>query len=213
MSDREQQYERALRWYPRSWRDRHGRALMADLMDQDDARGRVAPSSAERRSLALHGIEKRLSEGRAAGIAAVVIGGTLISAAAAAPLEVFALLPGIAITRLVGGVLLGAGLATLLLVHHSHRWAIRPVVALMATAGVVFLGACLFSLLGPVPSSAGVAVSGLGQFVPLGWQYAAYSTFGPALAATAATTVLCTLGGLVAFTSARHRAGNDALAG
>lgn len=211
MNDREQQYERAMLWYPRTWRDRHGRALMADLMDQDDARGRVAPSNAERWALALHGIGKRLSDGRAAGIAAAAVGAALISAAAVGPLEVFALLPGVAITRFAGGVLLGAGLATLLLVRQSRRRSISPVVALLAAAGIVFIGACLFSLLGPPP--AGVAVSGPAQFVPLGWQYAAYSTFGPALAAAAATTVLCTIGGLVAFTSVRHHARNDALAG
>lgn len=56
-SSRKRQYERALRWYPMDWRREHGPALVADLMDQDDARGRQRLAVGDRFSLAIHGLK------------------------------------------------------------------------------------------------------------------------------------------------------------
>lgn len=58
-SSSERQYERLLRWYPRWWRDTHGRVVLATLLDVDDARGRTGPTPKEAWGLRLDGLRNR----------------------------------------------------------------------------------------------------------------------------------------------------------
>ena len=55
-----QQYRRLLRWYPRSWRARHGEALLGIMLDEAEALGRSRPTVAQRWSAFLHGMGTRL---------------------------------------------------------------------------------------------------------------------------------------------------------
>ena len=59
-NDRAARYRSLLRWYPASWRARHGDAVIATLMDADDAEGRSTPSPAERRALIAGGLHERV---------------------------------------------------------------------------------------------------------------------------------------------------------
>ena len=88
----EQRYRRLLRWYPRSWRARHGEALLGIMLDEAEALGRSLPSVGQRWSVFVHGMGTRLSARsalwcaaagillRMAGFALIII---LISAGAA----------------------------------------------------------------------------------------------------------------------------------
>lgn len=67
MNKRDEQYRRALRWYPPQWRREHGPALVGDLMEQDDARGRVTPSPSDRLAIASQGIQARFLAPAVAG--------------------------------------------------------------------------------------------------------------------------------------------------
>ncbi len=76
----ERRYRRLLRWYPRRWRQDHGEVLLGLLLDDAEARGRVAPSAGERLRAARDGIGSRLT-GRVAvassllGLAAATLAG------------------------------------------------------------------------------------------------------------------------------------------
>jgi len=54
-----ERYHRLLRWYPQSWRDRNGDAVIGMLMEQASDEGRPGPTLAERRSLVLNGLGER----------------------------------------------------------------------------------------------------------------------------------------------------------
>lgn len=56
---RDSQYRKLVRWYPRAWRDRNEEAIVAVLMDEDDAEGRVAPTRSSRLSLMAAGLHER----------------------------------------------------------------------------------------------------------------------------------------------------------
>ena len=76
-----QQYRRLLRWYPRSWRARHGEALLGIMLDEAEAVGRSRPTVGQRWSAFLHGTGTRLGM-RAAPWCAVT--GLLLSLASLA---------------------------------------------------------------------------------------------------------------------------------
>jgi hypothetical protein len=59
MSELENQYRRALRWYSGAWRRHNGEALLSTLIDAAEADGRTRALSAERRNLALNGLRER----------------------------------------------------------------------------------------------------------------------------------------------------------
>lgn len=61
MSDLEARYRRLLRWYPRIWRAAHGDVLIGTAMDAAEAEGRSRPTTAEARSMALHGFGERFT--------------------------------------------------------------------------------------------------------------------------------------------------------
>jgi len=52
-------FERALRWYPAHWRERHGAEVLGVLLDQADAEGRPIPTRSQRLDLAWHGTLER----------------------------------------------------------------------------------------------------------------------------------------------------------
>ncbi|ROS59304.1 hypothetical protein EDF38_2150 [Frigoribacterium sp. PhB160] len=56
----EQRYRRLLGWYPRSWRERHGDAMVGTLLDVADAQGRHEPTWSESVDLARGGLAARL---------------------------------------------------------------------------------------------------------------------------------------------------------
>jgi hypothetical protein len=55
----EKRFERALRWYPRSWREQNQDAVLATLLDVAEAEGRDAPRHSEIVNLALNGLSAR----------------------------------------------------------------------------------------------------------------------------------------------------------
>lgn len=65
-SPSERKYERLLRWYPRWWRDLHGRFVLTTLLEVDDARGKAGPTPTEAWSLRVDGLRNRW-RGPAAG--------------------------------------------------------------------------------------------------------------------------------------------------
>ena len=78
--NREAEFSRLLRWYPRQWRAEHGPVLVGTMMDAATAEGRDRPTAAERRSAAMHGLGARFNERFA-----------LVSAASATALAVIGL--------------------------------------------------------------------------------------------------------------------------
>ncbi len=58
-------FSRLLRWYPRTWRDEHGQALMGMLLDDADHAGRQRPTAADTRAAIVHGLATRLGYGAA----------------------------------------------------------------------------------------------------------------------------------------------------
>jgi hypothetical protein len=57
----ESRYRRALRWYPKRWRDQNGSAMLATLLDVASAQSRTRPSASELFSLAANGLRARAS--------------------------------------------------------------------------------------------------------------------------------------------------------
>ena len=57
-------FERALDWYPRGWRARHGAEALGVLLDQAEAQGRSLPTRGERLDLAWHGLLEQLRSAR-----------------------------------------------------------------------------------------------------------------------------------------------------
>ena len=71
----EQHYRRLIRWYPKSWRARHGEALLGVMLDEAEAVGRSRPSTGQRWSAFVHGMGTRLGA-RAAlwcGVAGILL--------------------------------------------------------------------------------------------------------------------------------------------
>lgn len=56
----EDPFRTALRWYPASWREQHGKEILGTLLDGAEASGRTAPTKAERLNLAAHGMRERM---------------------------------------------------------------------------------------------------------------------------------------------------------
>jgi hypothetical protein len=90
----ESHYRRALRWYPKSWRDQNGAAMLSTLLDVASAQSRTRPSAGELFSLATNGLRARASllelllpapvRDRAAAVSlgagvAIAVAGTLLS--------------------------------------------------------------------------------------------------------------------------------------
>lgn len=70
-SKRERAFLRLLRWYPRTWRNEHGPALIGMLQDDADHHGRQGPTARDTRAAIIHGLATRLNH-RAALIWATV---------------------------------------------------------------------------------------------------------------------------------------------
>ncbi|HEY0249796.1 MAG TPA: hypothetical protein VGC45_16210 [Gryllotalpicola sp.] len=62
-SELERRFRRALRWYPRDWRERHGEAMLGVLLDAAEAEGMPRPSLGQRIDLARHGLAQHLLGG------------------------------------------------------------------------------------------------------------------------------------------------------
>ena len=71
MSPLEGRLRALLRWYPRSWRQRHGDVMLATLLDDAEARGRETPTRADAWSIRAHGLAERATPRAAAAVAAV----------------------------------------------------------------------------------------------------------------------------------------------
>lgn len=56
---RDSQYRKCVRWYPAAWRERNEEAIIALLMDEDDAEGRNAPTRSSRLALVAAGLYER----------------------------------------------------------------------------------------------------------------------------------------------------------
>ena len=54
-----ERYRRLLKWYPQSWRERNGDAIIGLLVEQAEDKKRPGPTAAERRSLMLNGLGER----------------------------------------------------------------------------------------------------------------------------------------------------------
>jgi hypothetical protein len=55
----EQQYRRALRWYPKNWRRRNEDAVVGTLLDAAEEAGRLVPARGELADLRIHGLLSR----------------------------------------------------------------------------------------------------------------------------------------------------------
>ncbi|HEX3679751.1 MAG TPA: hypothetical protein VHU90_08525 [Galbitalea sp.] len=101
MSDLDQRYRRAIRWYPRSWRAANEDALVGALLDRAEDEGRTVPAAGELSNLWRSAIQTRLG-----------IFGRLIPSAARANAAIITL--GIGISISTAGVYFGGiGWATL----------------------------------------------------------------------------------------------------
>ena len=69
-TNRDDQFVRLLRWYPKSWRDAHGAVFVDTLREQSEHDGRAAPSRAEILAAVVTGLGTRL-DARVAGTLAL----------------------------------------------------------------------------------------------------------------------------------------------
>lgn len=80
MPDLERQVRRAIRWYPKHWRDQHEDALVAVLLDQAEAEGRSLLTTRVRADLVVHGFRLSFTPARIATgtIVALVVAAVLV---------------------------------------------------------------------------------------------------------------------------------------
>jgi hypothetical protein len=96
-TERDDRYERLLRWYPRAWREARGAVFVDTLREQSEHEGRDRPSRGESAAALINGLGTRLdarlaSRSALAGIALLVVVQTLAGAlsealAAGGPVE------------------------------------------------------------------------------------------------------------------------------
>lgn len=72
MSPDRASYARLLRWYPKGWRERNGEVLLGAMLEDAERRGRMRPTTDERRSAVVFGLGTRL-DARLALICAVAV--------------------------------------------------------------------------------------------------------------------------------------------
>jgi hypothetical protein len=171
---RDSQYRKLVRWYPRAWRERNEDAIVAVLMDEDDAEGRIAPTRSSRFALMATGLyerfiaRERLSRlGLGALILSVVFSLWYLGVVAWAPQVSY---PGTVgpfsnPSVIVGGMLL---IALVLALYSRGRTA--RFVSLLSVAAIILIGAMssLHSWLGPsIPAVVIFAGFGLAAASPL----------------------------------------------
>lgn len=165
MSDRrEKEYRRLLRWYSRGWRERHGEVLMGILLDDAEARGRVAPTVAERLSAARDGIASRLTVGLALGAA---LAGLAIAATGGIAMIWIPALGAIGYAQSIASAL--AVLALVALARERSLLSDRRALAVIALSPPTFVcGALALSGWGAAFTAAddGVTATGLGAAWP-----------------------------------------------
>lgn len=146
-SDLERHYRALLRWYPRSWRQRSGDALVGTMLDVAESEGRSAPTRAERSSAVRHGLTARvdqaldarvrdamatigLSVGTGFWVIVLILNGLAPWGAGPGfpPGQVLPLVPG------VGVVIITATWALALITGMLHRW---PAGRLAIVAGII----------------------------------------------------------------------------
>lgn len=71
MTGLERRMRALLRWYPRTWRERHGEVMLATLLDDAEARGLDRPARADAWSIRVHGAADRANPATAALAAGV----------------------------------------------------------------------------------------------------------------------------------------------
>ncbi len=69
----EERMRALLRWYPRSWRERHGEVMLATLLDDAEARGLDEPTRADAWSIRVHGVAAHATATTAAILAALAL--------------------------------------------------------------------------------------------------------------------------------------------
>lgn len=74
-------HERLLRWYPKPWRDEHGRFMLDTLEERAGDRGMVRPSLAEAWSIRSHGLGERVTQRWAVMCSAMSLAAFVVAAA------------------------------------------------------------------------------------------------------------------------------------
>ncbi len=163
----ERRFQRLLRWYPRSWRDRNGEILLSTLRDMAEQDGRTAPTAGETLSAVLHGTAARLDR-RFALVAAL---GGVACAAAAGILTAWTSAGDLVLVLLSGVVpLLAAAALTAVLRDRGHLADGRALATLATAAIALSLNALAVASwsLGFDAADAGVPASGLAaMWLPL----------------------------------------------
>ncbi|WP_144720621.1 hypothetical protein [Agrococcus jejuensis] len=85
----EERMRALLRWYPRSWRDRHGEVMLATLLDDAEARGLDEPTRTDAWSIRVHGVAAHATATTAAILAALALA-VLVTVVALAYVDPFA---------------------------------------------------------------------------------------------------------------------------
>lgn len=148
-------YRKLVRWYPSAWRERNEEAIVAVLMDEDDAEGRLAPTWSNRLALMATGLHERfIAPERLSrfGLGALIVA-VLFSAWY---LGVIAWAPGITYAGTFGpfsnpSVIVGGILVVALVLALFSRGRTARFVALLSVPVMILIGvlSSIHSWLGP----------------------------------------------------------------
>lgn len=172
--DRAARYRRLVRWYPRAWRDRNEEAIVAVLMDEDDAAGRIAPTRSSRLSLVAAGLHERFIAPER--LSRVGLGALVLSVVFSFwYLGVIAWAPGVTYPGTFGpfanpSVVVGGVLVVALVLAFFSRGRTARFVALLSVPAIIVIGimSSAQSWLGPsVPAVVIFAGLGLAAASPL----------------------------------------------
>ncbi|CAO1649010.1 hypothetical protein NYA9BBAC_00123 [Salinibacterium sp. NYA9b] len=159
--ERTSRYRKLIRWYPAVWRARNGEAVVATLLDADDAAGRTSPSTADRSALVVGGLYERV-------IAPERLNRFNLTALIAA--TVFALWYAAVITWSPGLDFVGT---------------FGPFSNPMVIVSVMLVSAFVLALCGRVKSARLVALFSVASVIVIGVLSATFSWLGPSLLAIA----------------------------
>ncbi|PPH52638.1 hypothetical protein C5C49_08515 [Rathayibacter sp. AY1E2] len=167
-------FRRALRWYPPTWRARHGEVLLGILLDEADDAGRSRPTRGQRITLAIGGMRHRFRSDAGRSPAAI------IPLALVTAFFLFYLTvnwsPGISYPGAIGSftnpsVFAGAAFGVALALAVAGRTGAARVTALLASTAelVIALVSASEGWLGPGLSTA-APIAALGLLTALPWR-------------------------------------------
>lgn len=182
-----QRYARLLRWYPKGWRQTHGRLMLDTLDEHAHDRGIARPGLAEAWSIRAHGLGERATIRWAVTAAVVSLAGFILATAILLSDAMY--MPGAGVVRTTLAVLVGPlflTFAVLILLHRrgqlSAPAALCGAVAAVPAFALAALAAASWSV-GFDEADAGMGRSWFGSatllFIVLAWLTATVSLFAP----------------------------------